>query len=119
MKQYVIKVGNIEGIIYQTHEGKDKYSFQLGGFYNWHKPLKWVVREAEAAMLAAIARRNQREFSKLRRAINKEMKTGIVLNAAKDAGLKVKKVALVKTQPEDYKGIPFLNDLGLAPTLGN
>lgn len=49
--EFTINVAGIEGRIFRTMPNQDRWSLQVGGFYNWHQPLDIVIRKSEEQLL--------------------------------------------------------------------
>ena len=84
MNKIEVNAWGLKGIIYQTYENTDRYSFQLGGFYNWHCPLKECMAKAEDVMKKIAIMKIEREFKIAKRRANKILKGATM----PEAGLK-------------------------------
>ncbi len=71
-KQHYINVCGLIGRLYQIRDGVDKWSFEFGGFYHWHKPLAEVIPLAQEQMIRVATLKINLEF----KAFKKQIKNG-------------------------------------------
>lgn len=68
-----VSVPGLSANLFQTAKGYDRWSLDVGGFYNFHLPLDKALPEAQRIMTDILRRRVERKILSVKRSLSRKV----------------------------------------------